>query len=438
MRPVDKLTTPAVLSASTGRAERFTDHGINKSHTLQRSSKRILYLGSFLDEAIVAERGLRSHNAAGSNRIKRLSQALRRAGLRPIVLSPAISMRAVRKGGPWLHPARVRRHSGVAVVHAPALNVIGLNMLTAPLFQLAVMRRVLRRPLAGSIVYNFSPGLVLLTAWLAAMSGGRIVNNVEDVSVPSLSDWSRRTEARPVQQLVFWLCMHLVARMADAYLVPTRRFLSYLPKKHAAEVVTGCIAIPPAQVRPVPPPLRVLYAGKIEREHGIVQFVEALEAIDHTEAAARLQADISGAGPMSAWVAGRLGGLTRLAARQHGFVTSAQYAALLDQAHVCVALQDPGGRYAEFKTPSKIYEFLGHGKAVIATRVGDIGELPADALILLDGLSAGEIACHLDRLAAAPGRVAELQHTAAAHAAAAFSYETVGRRLGRLLKAEAT
>lgn len=400
---------------------------------------RVLYLGSFLDEAIVAERGLRSHNAAGSNRMARLARALRSAGFRPILLSPATSLRARRKGGPLLHPARVRRSGGVVMIHAPALNVIGLNILTAPLFQLAVMRRILRRPLAGSVVYNFSPGLVLLTAWLAVMSSARIVNNIEDISVPRLSDWSRKTEARPVQQLLFWLCMHLVARMSDAYLVPTQRFLSYLPRKRAVEVVTGCIDIPPrADDFALPPPLRVLYAGKIEREHGIVQFVEVLEALDVTPAAARLEADISGAGPMSDWVAGRLGRLTRIVARQHGFVTSAQYAALLGQAHVCVVLQDPEGRYAEFKTPSKIYEFLGHGKAVVATRVGDISELPADTLIVLDGLSAAEIADHLDRLAAAPGQVVDLQRNAAEHAAAAFSYETVGGRLVRLLKGDAT
>lgn len=395
---------------------------------------RVLYLGSFLDEAIVAERGLRSHNAAGSNRMQRLSQALRRAGFRPILLSPATSLRAVRKGGPWLHPARVRRRGGMAVVHAPALNVIGLNMLTAPFFQLAVMRRIRRRPLKGGIVYNFSPGLVLLTAWLAMTSGLRIVNNVEDVSVPVLSDWSRGSEARPVQQLVFWLCMHLVARMSDAYLVPTRRFLSYLPRKTSVEVVTGCIDIPSqADDVPAPPPLRVLYAGKVEREHGIVQFVEALEMLDRTGAATRLRADISGAGPMSDWVAGRLATLRSLPVTQHGFVSRAEYAELLGAAHVCVVLQDPDGRYADFKTPSKIYEFLGHGKAVITTPVGDVGELPRDALVLLGDLSAKEIAAHLDRLATGPERVAELQHNAGTHAVEAFSYETVGRRLGRLL-----
>lgn len=403
------------------------------TYTPQRRG-RLLYLGSFLDEAIVAERGLRSHNAAGSNRMARIAQALRTTGFRPILLSPATSLRALRKGGPWLHPARVRRQGGVAVVYAPALNMIGLNMLTAPLFQLAVMRRILMRPVAGSIVYNFSPGLVLLTAWLAAMSRARIVNNVEDIYAPRLSDWTGRTEARPIQQLIYWLCMHLIARMADAYLVPTRRFLRYLPKKRTVEVVTGCIAIPSEQECAAPPPLHVLYAGKVEREHGIVQFVEALEMLDRVPTAAILRVDICGAGPMTGWVAKRLGRLAVLSATQHGFVTSVEYETLLSKAHICVALQDPRGRNADFKTPSKIYEFLGHGKAVIATQVGDIGEIPEQALIVLKGLCAEEIAEHLNRLTNQTDQVATLQAKAREHATEAFSYETVGQTLTKLVR----
>lgn len=399
---------------------------------------RVLYLGSFLDEAIVVERGLRSHNVAGSNRMKRLAQAMKRAGFRPILLSPATSMRAVRKGGPLLHPARVRRREGVAVVHAPALNVLGLNMLTAPLFQLAVMRRILRRPLTGSIVYNFSPGLLLLTVWLTVISGARLINNVEDIYAPRLADWTGDTEARPVQQLVYWLCMQVVARIADAYLVPTRRFLPYLPKKRAVEVVTGCIAIPPKQERTAPPPLSVLYAGKVEREHGIVQFVEALELLDRVPSAASLRVDICGAGPMTDWVAERLGHLAALSATQHGFVTSEEYDALLSKAHICVALQDPKGRNANFKTPSKLYEFLGHGKAVLATQVGDISEIPDQVLIVLEELSAEQIAEHLSRLAKQPEETMALQAKAREYAIQTFSYETVGRTLAMLMKKAAT
>jgi hypothetical protein len=40
------------------------------------SKKTILYLGNFLNEDIVRERKLPTSNTAGSNRIKRISEAL--------------------------------------------------------------------------------------------------------------------------------------------------------------------------------------------------------------------------------------------------------------------------------------------------------------------------------------------------------------------------
>jgi glycosyltransferase involved in cell wall biosynthesis len=397
---------------------------------------RIIYLGSFLDEAIVQERGLRSHNPAGSNRIKRLSLAMRASGFRPIVVSPATSLRAHMPGGPLLHPARVRRMDGIAVVYAPAVNMVLLGTLTTLFFQIAVIRRVLRRRLAGSVIYNFSPVLVLIALWLALKPQLRVVNNVEDVSVPSLSDWSRKTEARPVQQLIFWVCMNLVARLSDSYIVPTKRFLAYLPPR-PTEVVTGCISAPLYSDTPLSvPPLRVLYAGKVEREHGIVQFADALLLLDTQPVAKRIQVDISGAGPLSNLLAEKLKSLKTLQAIRHGFVSADSYGQLLSQAHVCVALQNPQGRYSDFKTPSKIYEFLGFGKAVISTTVGDINELPPDVLILLDQLDAQAIATHIAALADDSDRVLTLQMRAREHALSTFAYAKVGERIACLFEKE--
>lgn len=227
--------------------------------------------------------------------------------------------------------------------------------------------------------------------------------------------------------------MNLVSRICDAYIVPTRRFLRYLPPK-PTEVITGCIEIPSISgAQLTPPPTRVLFAGKVEREHGIVQFVEALEALDKTPAAERLQADVCGSGNMLDWVAERLSRLTTLRATVHGFVSSTQYKELLGAAHICVALQDPAGRNAQFKTPSKIYEFLGYGKAVIATDVGDVREIAESALCMLNALNSAEIERHLFRLSQNPDTLEVLQGHARQHSIDYFSYEIVGARLRRLM-----
>jgi glycosyltransferase involved in cell wall biosynthesis len=344
------------------------------------------------------------------------------------------------KGGPLLHRGRVRRHGGVVVVYAPAFNLFGLNILTRPFLQLLLVIRLMRRSVAGAIVYNFNPGLVILTAWLALTSDLRIIHDVEDVSVPTRSDWSYRSEARPIQQLVFWISMHLIARMSDGYIVPTRRFLRFLPTRPRVAVITGCIDVPSespvarSATTSSEKPLRVLFAGKIAGEHGIVQFVEALVLLDATPTAVRLRVDITGTGPMSGWVTERLQELRTLKVVQHGFVSGTIYRALLADAHVCLALQDPQGRFADYKTPSKIYEFLGHAKAVIATDVGDIRAIPDDALIVLDALTSDSIAAHLVVLAQDPQRVALLEANAHCHAITNFSFAEVGWHLGQILR----
>lgn len=398
------------------------------------TAKRLLYLGPFLEASIVEERGLRSHNAAGSNRMLRLALALRSAGYRPIMVAPATSLRARAVGGPVIHPARVGRAGSVAIVYAPAFNLPFFGALTSVIFQMLVMWRVMRQPLVGSIVYNFSPSLVCQALWLRLRRDLPVINNIEDISVPSLADWSPKTEARPVQQIVFWLCMNLVARLSNSYIVPTRRFLAYLPTR-PTEVITGCISTSAVEsALGAMEPLRVFYAGKIEREHGIVQFANALLLLDDQPVATGIRADISGAGPMSDFLEKELKKLKSLRATNHGFVSAMQYAELLRQADVCVVLQDPKGRYSDFKTPSKIYEFLGFGKAVISTRVGDIGELPSGVLTILDQLDAQSIATQLVLFANDRKRVQAYKQSAHKHALSHFDYERVGHRMAHLLE----
>lgn len=414
------------------------DAGMFGSHARGRpESGRVIYIGGFVDEAILAERGLRTLNAACSNRMDRISQALRAGGYRPVILSPAASLR-MKSAGVFFHPARLRRRKSVPAIFAPVLNLFGLNVLSSFVFQFLCLRTLLRsHKVCGVVIYNFNPSLVLLCAYLRWVWRLPVLNNIEDVSVPSLKDWNPRTEARPVQQIIFAICMKLIARMSDAYIVPTRRFLAYLPVNKPAAVVTGCIAATGA--KPGAPmkgceSLHVLFAGKIEREHGIVEFIRALQQLDAMKNPPSLRASISGEGHMAGWVRQEVKALRNIKATFHGFVSSSDYAKLLNDSHVCVALQNPEGRYADFKTPSKVYEFLGHGKAVISTVVGDIGELPSSAILLIEKLESRALAERLLWLCAAPERPASLQFEARHLAEKKFSYAAVGAVLKTLFQ----
>lgn len=396
---------------------------------LTPKKNRIVYLGGFLDEAIVRERGLPTHNAAGSNRMDRIANALKSAGYRPVILSPGASLRMNSKGA-FLHPGRVRNRKSAPVVFAPAFNIFGINVLCSWIFQILCLRAILKSGrVCGAIIYNFNPSLILLCVYLKYVRRLPILNNIEDISIPSLKDWSRKTEARPIQQIVFFCCMNLIARMADGYIVPTRRFLNYLPGNTPSEIVTGCIAVMDSPDR-VPVErndrLQVLYAGKVQREDGIIEFVQALQLLDALDDPPNIRVEISGTGNMADWVREQVGTLRTIKATYHGFVSTSDYVKLLRRSQICVALQNPTGRYADFKTPSKMYEFLGYGKAVIATDAGDIRDMPKDSILILDPLEPGAIAEKLLWLSADSTRTAGLQAAARRHAKECFSYAAVG------------
>ncbi|MFO0991222.1 MAG: glycosyltransferase [Hyphomicrobiales bacterium] len=313
----------------------------------------------------------------------------------------------------------------------------GLNVLAAPFLMLAAVRSILRRgDVAAVMVYNFDPSLVVITLYLKFFFDGVLLQNVEDVSEPRFADWMPGSRARPLQQLLFWICMHVIARMVHGYVIPTRRFLAYLPSRKKQAVITGCIDIQAELSAADPPPLRVLYAGKIEPEHGSVAFLEALKLLDGMDAPPQIEVDISGRSTNCVGLEAELSELRHIRARSHGFVSKQAYRDLLSQAHVCLALQDPKGRYADFKTPSKVYEFLAFGKAVVSTNVGDIAEIGEKVLVLLPELSGAALAAAIGRLAKDPATAVALREAALRYAEQHFSYAAVGEVLCALISSE--
>ena len=72
--------------------------------------------------------------------------------------------------------------------------------------------------------------------------------------------------------------------------------------------------------------------------------------------------------------------LQKLNVKYNGFISNIDYSNLLDNSDLCVALQKDSGRHSQFKTPSKVYEYLGNSKLVIATDVGDLSEISEEII----------------------------------------------------------
>lgn len=403
--------------------------------------KNVLFVCSCLTDAIVQERGLPFRNVAGMNRATRLAKAVQAAGTRVYLLSSATALRQ-KWTGAVCHPPRLVRVGRLPVVYAWSLGIPFLSSLLEPVAVLLAVRALCRkrRP-ALVIAYNYYPA-TLLGAWLAKWRyGAKMILDIEDVCRPRLADWFGRPEARPLRQLVGRLLLRLGVALCDRTLVPSRRFLASGKITKEDIVVTGCIAVgEQREVREKSPeePLRVLVSGKLDEEQGVGLVLDAIADVSTRKPRQRaLEFHFCGYPADETGLRERISRLRRTGARitYHGMLDAQAYVALLTQADICVAMQNPRGRCGDTKTPSKVYEYLAYGKVVIASDVGDFKEELRGIISLCD-YDVSLLADRLREVAEEWEQWTRMGARAAAFARAEYSLPAVGERILRSVLAE--
>ena len=351
----------------------------------------VLYLGNYLDEQIVKERGLPTNNIAGTNRMQRLTEALN-FKYNTLIVSPGVSLRIKKNTENTFLKTKNHAVDAVHIKYAKTLAIpfIGLlfSFFSYPSLVFSLIRK--QKPKIV-VVYNFDPLLVFITSVIKLFFRNvKIVNNIEDVSIPKIKDFSKKSEDRGLQQYIFYFCMKIIAKLSHAYIIPTKKFIPFLPEKENILVITGCITIPPKNISDTTKKLQVLFSGKIAFEHGIDVFIDALKLVDNQLLTHHCEVNITGGGNKVEWLKTSLKNLD-LPVKFHGFVSNSFYNDLLQNSDVCIALQKDTGRHSNFKTPSKVYEYLGNSKLVVATDVGDLSELGVEIIKICKPLSASSL-----------------------------------------------
>jgi glycosyltransferase involved in cell wall biosynthesis len=138
-------------------------------------------------------------------------------------------------------------------------------------------------------------------------------------------------------------------------------------------VVPAGVDVPEAVVEPVEPP-HVLFAGRLSEEKGIVEFLEATDALPRV---------IVGDGPLRDRVPETV-----------GFVAPAAIGGYYGRASVvCVPSRREGyGMTAR--------EAMAHGRPVVATRVGGLADLEGDGVVFVDPGDTAAIRAAVERLLA--------------------------------------
>ena len=222
--------------------------------------------------------------------------------------------------------------------------------------------------------------------------------------------------------------MRATLSLADAIIVLSRaerdafrRFLGATPVLAIAHAVDGAryAAVAPRRAAPgAPPPLRLLYLGRLTREKGLYELLQGFERARAGGIAAELV--IAGSGPellpLQQWIAAS--GLE--CARLAGPVQGAHKVAVLGWADV-LALPS----YAE-GLPYALLESMAAGVPVIATRVGAIPELVVDGVngVLVEPGDPAALAAAIVRLAGDRDGLARMSEACRATIEARYS---VGR-----------
>lgn len=404
---------------------------------------RVLYIGPCNPEITVKTRGLPSRNAAAFNRMLRLARGMGASYRWDVeVVSAGVNLSIKRGTRPF---ARTEHHhaGGVAITVLPAILLPVVGFLIEPLVVAGWMVRTLfrERP-AAVVVYNATiPHLI--AGLLAKSAAVPFVYEVEDVpTLAALRSSKKYGIVRSIQEASWLFSSSIMKKVADAFILPSARFISELKltprQREKCLLVTGCVSITPDQpaissLVTGDRPLRVLFAGKLESEHGFDLLLEAIE---------RSEADPAVAGRIAYDLCGALGKeftatqIPRGAhVRYHGYVSDREYAALLQNADVALALQKSSGLYAHSKTPSKAYEFLAAGKLLIGTEVGDLAELYPDNAIRLWPETGQNLAAVLKSIVEHADEFIPLASRAIEYASANYSFEAVGERFAEKLAA---
>ena len=326
--------------------------------------RRLIYVSNAFDESTRREREVTTDSPAASRKTFATCVALRRAGVRAVVLSMGRGRADSRLR---YHRGIVRRVDGVPVVYLPFVRIRIVSELLSMAGLVAATLRMCR--LKGPrtfFIYNRTPAY-LPVVMTAALMGERRVLDLEDgdLAAPGLATRLRtRTFQRFCRQGTVLAASALGERNVDG---PTFCYYGAVaPRKETPGEFSGVI--------------NVLLGGTVAADTGAELLAGAIEMIrrDGAAWAKRLRLVVTGKGeslPRFTALAAA-GGYPEVAVP--GRIGDAEYDALLDTMNVGLALKANAGPLAKTTFPSKVIEMSMAGLLVISTDISDVRRVFGD------------------------------------------------------------
>ncbi|MFL9831935.1 glycosyltransferase [Flavobacterium sp. ST-87] len=387
-----------------------------------------VFIGNYLDEKIIKERGLLAPNPAGSNRMWRLSKAVQTQGFLPYIISPACSAR-IKFNSKIIHPTHIVRKNGIIIVYAPALAIPYLSILFE-FFSMSwiFLRLNFLRNIKLTILYCYYPSTIFV-AFIAKILRIKIIEDLEDIVTPKASDWFSTSIMFAIQQSVGSFLMRTSIALSDLIIIPSSKFLFKKIESKSFLIVNGCIDVSgDTNLVFEDERINVLLAGMLDEEQGIGLYLQTLDIINREEKLSKkIRFDICGLSLNEEELKVSLEKFSNLDINYYGFVSSQEFNAILKKTHICLVLQNPTGRNSQQKTPSKGYEYMAFGKPIIVTAIGDYVNLPENVCFLIKDYLPSNIINILNEIK--KESIVEIGENAKTFARANWGFENVGEKI---------
>ncbi|TDO21975.1 glycosyltransferase [Pedobacter duraquae] len=386
-----------------------------------------VFVGNFLDDNIIKERRLPSPNPAATNRIFRLQQSLISQGSRAYIVSPASSAR-IGYYPRLIYPVEIIRKKDIVVIYASALGVPYLSVIYE-LFSMLYLyiRLTFLRPHTFILLYCYYPSAVIIGI-AAKIRGIKVIEDLEDIVNPKWTDWWKNSFLFSIQQSVGMILMRFTIWISDVVIVPTNKFMVNFKKTDKFLVIDGCIDVKNQLTRDKNEKIEVLLAGLLTEEQGIELFLNTLNLFQNNKNTSFLfRFKICGVSDNSEYLVEKIKNFPALDIQYYGYTSTEEFDEILNQSDVCLVLQNPHGRNSLQKTPSKGYEYMAAGKAIIVTPVGNYISLPENCCVVLKEYTPAELYSKLVNLD--KEQIHDIGTAAYLYAKANWSYKQVGERI---------
>lgn len=353
----------------------------------------ILIIGNYTNSKVIEQRKLPAPNPAASSRMLRIAKSLESNDVKTAIVSSA-SAASIGFNKKIIDKTFFIEEDGIEIFFSSALTIPFLSffweLISLPFLFLKMTRS---NSVKAVVLYCYYPS-ALIVGFIAKYKKIKILEDLQDIVTDqniSISDMSILDYLR---QKFGKILMKSMLKISDVVIVPTIRFIKFIPKDKKVITISGCFDIndfsTPKEL--IKGKINILFSGLLNEEQGINLLFSTLSKLNYIpNAFEKYKFTLCGYGFDEIYIKDEIKKLNKLDVEFLGYIDYGEYEKILLRSHICLALQNPEGIFGLLKTPSKAFEYMANGKMVIVSKVGDFSGLPLNTVVLLENYNSEEL-----------------------------------------------